>query len=109
MDAYHKIGVPMGNWLWSLWGSFVAIVGASVIAYILLPLTGIQYTSLALLLFIIIVVLLWLILTFDNLREGSTINRITSLETQLRLTRDDVNGLSISLLENIQAMKEHGL
>jgi DNA integrity scanning protein DisA with diadenylate cyclase activity len=109
IDAYHRIEIPMNYAFWSMWGSFVTIIGAGALAYILLPLTNILYTSLALLFYTIIIVLLWLILTFDNLREGSNLNKISKLEQQLSFTREEFNDLSIALQDNIQAMKEHGL
>jgi cobalamin biosynthesis protein CobD/CbiB len=109
IDAYHRIEIPMNYALWSIWGSFVAIIGVGALCYILLPLAHVLYISLALLFYTIIVVLLWLILTFDNLREGSNLNKISSLETTIELTRDEVNELSTLILENIQAMKDHGL
>ena len=109
MDAYHKIDVATGYVLWSLWGSFVAIFGAGAIGLILLQLNGSLYTGLAIIFYEFVVVFLWLILTFENLREGSGLNRISSLETELRLTREDVNDLCANLQENSQALKEHGL
>jgi hypothetical protein len=109
MDAYHKIDVATSYVLWSLWGSFVAIFGAGILGLILLPLNGSLYTGLAIVFFEFMVVFTWLILTFENLREGSGHNRISSLETELNLTREDVNFLCALLQENTTAMKEHGL
>ena len=94
VNAYQKIGFPLGETLWSIWGTFIVIFGAGIIGYILISLANILYVSLSILFYCIVMILIWIILTLSNLREEAHDVRFDNLEKEVtNITSEVLNRL----------------
>jgi hypothetical protein len=105
---YRRLA-PVGYVLWALWGLFVSIIGTSTIAYVLAQVSDHLYTSLAIIFYCFVVIVLWLTLTFHALRDDAYNRRLEAVENREVPDAETIKENNDLLRENIEALHLHGI